>query len=55
VPFRRDMELRVIDAETIGDVWTATEVEGEIIVSKECGGEDAGGILDVSGVGDLRR
>jgi hypothetical protein len=48
------MELRVIDAEEIADVWTATKVEGEIIAAWECGGESVGGILDVSGVRDLQ-
>jgi hypothetical protein len=54
VPYRRHIELRVINAEAIAGVWTATEVEGEIIVSWKCDGENVGGILDVSGVSDLQ-
>lgn len=46
-PVTRRLELRVVDALSVDDVWSAQDVQGELVVTWTCNGSFVRGILDV--------
>jgi len=47
VPVTRRLELGVFDALSVDDVWSAQDVQGELVVTWSCDGSFVRGILDV--------